>query len=182
MKKTTAILSALVLAAASFGAQAADAGSKVSNLDLSEGFAAFNGGYVGNNDLNTFSNKYQFTFDGLNSNLSAGVTSFDKSLKNGLNLTNFALYDFGGTLLSTGAQASTGLIDTWTINYDNLAAGSYYLRVEGNITGRAASDFGGNLALAPVPEPETYAMMLGGLGLLAFTARRRKQKEAQAAA
>ena len=31
------------------------------------------------------------------------------------------------------------------------------------------------LATAPVPEPETYAMMLAGLGLLGFVARRRKQ-------
>jgi hypothetical protein len=29
---------------------------------------------------------------------------------------------------------------------------------------------------APIPEPETYAMMLAGLGLLGFAARRRKQK------
>jgi hypothetical protein len=31
---------------------------------------------------------------------------------------------------------------------------------------------------APIPEPETYAMMLAGLGLLGFSARRRKQKTA----
>jgi hypothetical protein len=31
---------------------------------------------------------------------------------------------------------------------------------------------------APIPEPETYAMLLAGLGLLGFAARRRKQKEA----
>ena len=30
----------------------------------------------------------------------------------------------------------------------------------------------------PIPEPETYAMLLAGLGLLGFAARRRKQKEA----
>lgn len=29
---------------------------------------------------------------------------------------------------------------------------------------------------APIPEPETYAMLLAGLGLLGLTARRRKQK------
>jgi hypothetical protein len=34
---------------------------------------------------------------------------------------------------------------------------------------------------APIPEPETYAMMMAGLGLLGFLARRRRQKEAVAA-
>ena len=33
-------------------------------------------------------------------------------------------------------------------------------------------------AVGAVPEPETYAMMLAGLGLLGFAARRRKQKAA----
>jgi hypothetical protein len=31
-----------------------------------------------------------------------------------------------------------------------------------------------NIPLAPVPEPQTYAMMLAGLGLMAVMARRRK--------
>jgi len=35
--------------------------------------------------------------------------------------------------------------------------------------------------VSPIPEPETYALMLAGLGLLGFHARRRKQKEAAAA-
>lgn len=30
-------------------------------------------------------------------------------------------------------------------------------------------------AIAAVPEPETYAMMLAGLGLVGFAARRRRQ-------
>jgi PEP-CTERM motif len=33
-------------------------------------------------------------------------------------------------------------------------------------------------AVTPVPEPETYAMMLAGLGLMGTIARRRKNKNA----
>jgi PEP-CTERM motif len=33
-----------------------------------------------------------------------------------------------------------------------------------------------------VPEPEIYAMMAAGLGMMGFMSRRRKQKQAQAAA
>ncbi len=42
------------------------------------------------------------------------------------------------------------------------------------------SDAGGNQLsfAAPIPEPETYAMLLAGLGLLSFATRRRKQKTA----
>jgi len=35
-----------------------------------------------------------------------------------------------------------------------------------------------NLQVAAIPEPETYAILLAGLGLLGFVARRRKQKAA----
>ena len=39
-----------------------------------------------------------------------------------------------------------------------------------------------NLQITPVPEPETYAMMLAGLGLLGFVARRRGKRPERAAA
>lgn len=47
-----------------------------------------------------------------------------------------------------------------------------------------ADDIAGIQAIygaAPIPEPETYVMLLAGLGLLGFAARRRRQKEAAAA-
>ena len=39
---------------------------------------------------------------------------------------------------------------------------------------RISASYAGTVNVYPVPEPETYAMMLGGLGLLAFVASRRK--------
>jgi len=45
----------------------------------------------------------------------------------------------------------------------NLAPGSSYTATSGDV-----------LSVSPVPEPETYAMLLAGLGLIGFAARRRK--------
>ena len=36
------------------------------------------------------------------------------------------------------------------------------------------TEYTGGVTIAAVPEPETYAMMLAGLGLIGFSARRRK--------
>ena len=44
--------------------------------------------------------------------------------------------------------------------------------------GRTVGVTGSILAFTAVPEPDTYAMMLAGLGLMGFIARRRKQKTA----
>jgi hypothetical protein len=40
--------------------------------------------------------------------------------------------------------------------------------------------FGGSIGIAPVPEPETYAMMVAGIGLIGCMARRRKLQQASA--
>lgn len=57
----------------------------------------------------------------------------------------------------------------------NLAAGQYHLDISGYIGPNA---MGGQYSVAlqalPVPEPETYAMLLAGLGLIGFSIRRRK--------
>jgi PEP-CTERM motif len=72
--------------------------------------------------------------------------------------------DFGVQLLSsfapgTNAYAATGAGSSYgtagTIRYDNVL-----------LSGTAIAD--------PVPEPQTYALMLAGLGLMGFVARRRR--------
>jgi len=64
----------------------------------------------------------------------------------------------------------------------NLSAGNttYYVSVVLDTSSLPQSDSNypswGSFHVTPVPEPETYAMLLAGLGLMGFVARRRKLK------
>ena len=67
--------------------------------------------------------------------------------------------------------------DSWTLPSTSLNAGAQTIAVTGNSGATFHANF--TYAEAPaaaVPEPETYAMMLAGLGALGFVGRRRKAK------
>ena len=50
----------------------------------------------------------------------------------------------------------------------------YKLHIDGHLTGGHHGSYAGNLNVTHLPEPETYAMFMAGLGLMGFIARRRK--------
>jgi hypothetical protein len=91
----------------------------------------------------------------------------------GLSLLHIS--DLSATLQVVG---SPGVIGSWTGNPMNVLAavpaGSYQLALSGVADGSAGGNYTLSLA-APVPEPESYAMMLAGLGLLGLAARRRRR-------
>ena len=59
----------------------------------------------------------------------------------------------------------------------SMAYGSHTLTVSG-VRDSSGGSYGGSIYTAPVPEPETVAMLLAGLGLVGTIARRRKMSAA----
>lgn len=73
-------------------------------------------------------------------------------------------------IVSVGAAAAVGdLYANMLVDFTN----PNFLQNGGFIDFRADTD---NVTIAAIPEPETYALMALGLGLMGFVARRRKQQ------
>ena len=179
MKKS--LIAAAVLASASFAAPAAWAQTDISSLpqalDVVDNSAFFGDSFEAGNSGNTFADRFTFTVTGtIGQNLDAIVASVSRTAEVGLDITGLWLFDGNDTLLSQGTSMETGAVDVWTVAGGNLAAGDYYLRVNGTVVSDDGASFGGAMMLVPVPEPGAYGMMLGGLGILGFLARRRKAK------
>lgn len=84
---------------------------------------------------------------------------------------------FSGSGSFVGSNAAVYTVTgTGSINFGSLFAGVSSVMWNSNDT----SSFGqmniDNVTVNAIPEPETYAMLLAGLGLMGFAARRRKQK------
>jgi hypothetical protein len=90
----------------------------------------------------------------------------------------------GGSLITSGVISATPSSATLTQN--NVASGNYYFELNGESTGVVGSVylFSANTSASPnipppIPEPETYALMLVGLGVLGAVAKRRSAKLAR---
>lgn len=88
--------------------------------------------------------------------------------------------DLTSVRIGGGSLGSTWLTDSTSqdsFSFANLGGGNYTLNVTGVVTGWSpVNSYGGAIhaVAAPVPEPETYAMMALGLGLLIWVTRRRQ--------
>ena len=63
-----------------------------------------------------------------------------------------------------------------SLAYGATTAGNYYLTVSGVANGTLGGIYTGAISI-PVPEPESYAMMLAGLGTIGFLALRRRSSK-----
>jgi len=92
-----------------------------------------------------------------------------------ISFSSFKLFDSAYNLLTTGTlyNSPTLRFSLGSLVSDTPALSTYHLLLSGNASG--ISSYSGSIsAVAAVPEPETYGMMLFGIGLMSFVARRRK--------
>lgn len=142
-------------------------------LTLIDNTLNFGAKFGANQKNNTFADNFTFSI-GSDFRAVSIVSSISSNAANGLALTSFDLFNAAGALVVHGVQQSVGVKDVWFIPETNLHSGSYALRVQGYVVSNGSGSFGGNVNITPVPEPETYGMMLFGLGALAMIARRKK--------
>lgn len=160
--KTLALISTL------FAAQSAMAGTYDFGLmgppDSKTITASSDSIFVADTDTFTFSVNANANVDGSAPNVPLAISYFK--------LTGVAVWS---VVLLDSTNTQIGATDYTTDNFSfaNLSAGAYSLVVKtsGN------TNYSVTLTTAPaasaVPEPEAYAMMLAGLGLVGFAARRK---------
>lgn len=155
------LVAAAVVASASASAMAADA-------PISLGTNPSNSPIVGFGLENTpLTWSYSFVLD--------SATNFSNVL---LSLRSTDPVDYvvsltGPTLASSAAAGST--INPANFTFNSLADGAYVLSIVGTPSSSWSASYGGALtAVAAVPEPESVAMLLAGLGVAGTLLRRRK--------
>ena len=157
--KINSIVATLALAAASGAAFAVGPGplGTIDNLPISISNIV---------PMGIFQDVYSFTIANPG-DLSGSITPVNFGGYNILGLT-VTLQDSSFALIGTDNTPSTGF------TFSGLAAGNYALNVLGFATGSTGGFYAGGAIATTVPEPETYALMLAGLGIVGFVAARRR--------
>jgi hypothetical protein len=127
-------------------------------IDLSSGLASFGSTaplLAGGDDLITFSNLASGTYD-----FSVSITS--------QYISNL------GASLNGQALAVSGAGKFRFAYLDGQSTTPLLLTVTGTTITSPLASYAVTMSATPVPEPETYALMLAGLGAIAFMSRRRR--------
>ncbi|GBG15015.1 uncharacterized protein NMK_2616 [Novimethylophilus kurashikiensis] len=130
----------------------------------------------------SFSDVFNFSLSQMSNSIASAVSLYLPGINGaastysitGATLSLFSDPGGDGTAGSNSKVASVVFgSSNGTLAVNNLAAGNYYWQLTGTADGLNGGAYLYAADTAPVPEPGTYAMMLAGLGLLGFVAKRR---------
>ena len=115
-----------------------------------------------------------WTFNVAAPGASAAVSATNISFNGAGGITGFAGSLAMVALTPTSVPSPPVVVNVLSGFTGTLAPGAYTLNISGNAG--AGASYGGNVVLTPIPEPETYALMLAGLGVVGFMAARRRSR------
>jgi hypothetical protein len=189
MKLKSLVLSALVAGAAfaSQGAAAQAIDRSVPLVTAGDGVGGFNAHFGDTFTASTVGSTFSdiFTFNiGSPFDAAASITSsyLNTPQTKDLLITGFSLYRYDPATMAILGTAIAGInetgfgshpTDSWSLSAFGLSSGYYALKVDGQVLGTGGGAFGGDLTVSPVPEPQSWAMLLAGLGMVGVTARRK---------
>jgi PEP-CTERM motif len=116
-----------------------------------------------------FTDHYSFSIAALG-NVAGGLVDFLVFQWNDVNLSSVVVTGQG--------QVRADSTPTNGFSFSGLSAGTYDLAVSGSLDrGQILGGYSGSISsvAAPVPEPETYAMLMLGLAGVGYAARKRKK-------
>ena len=151
------LLAVLLLASTAFSASAADQSFSITpDVALNfDGIAPFLSGSGGSDTL---------TFNGAPAGMYEAILSYSSV---NVKINSASLNGDAPVVFLAGNKASLG-------TFDIISSAPFTLKLWGTVTGDpAAAAYSGQLTITPVPEPATYGMLLGGLGLLVLAGRRK---------
>ena len=131
----------------------------------------------------SFNDWFKFTVTGGPAVFTGTGNSATTTSTSGTQIQTFDLYNASNVKIASASFSSAavgkGTSYAAILNYSPLNAGEQYsINVTGTVLGGTAASKGNyslSLSTAPVPEPEEWAMMLVGAGMVGFQVRR-KQK------
>ena len=119
----------------------------------------------------TFSDTFTFTAPVSAVEVSGSVISIDISPFYNVDNIQISLRDAGNTLIASGGMGEFSKIEDIPV----VAGLTYFFEVTGSVPTPFESGYYTFAAVAAVPEPQTVALMLGGLGFVGWVAARRRR-------
>jgi PEP-CTERM motif len=124
--------------------------------------------------VGVFSDSYLFS-------LSSAVSLFSTAVSNnltgvlGIETGMVSLFQESGAVdIAIGDFAFDDTTGSISHSFGALASGDYYYLVSGTGTGTLGGFYTLSSTVSAVPEPQTYALLLGGLGAIGFMVLRRR--------